>query len=138
MENGGKGGREGGEGERRGKGKEGGREKGEGEGGGRGRRNGERGRGGRGRLKMSGEMEACYGKCCILHLPTTNQEITHSETAMTAVANAGYIVFTAATLEPADVAHYNGLPCSVLKEAIVGVEHFVGEKKKPHPRREGK
>ena len=75
---------------------------------------------------------------CTLHLPTTDQEITHSETAMTAIANAGYIVFTAATPEPSDVAHYNGLPCSILKQAIVGVEHLVGEKKKPLPRRERK
>ena len=34
------------------------------------------------------------------------------------------------------IAH-NGLPCSILKEAIVGVEHLMGEKKKPLPRREG-
>ena len=131
----GEGGRKGGRKEKEGEGgRKGGREKGRG---GRGKGK-EEGRGGRGRLKMAGEMGACHGKCCILYLPTTDQEITHSETAMTVIANAGYIVFTAATPEPSVVAHYNGLPCSILKEAIVGVEHFVGEKNKPLPRRERK
>ena len=36
---------------------------------------------------------------------------------------------------PPLIAH-TGLPCSILKEAIVGVEHLMREKEKPLPRRE--